>query len=96
MDMMPSMYDSIQCQAGITSFVHGPGGTGKTFFYNTLCCALKLVLCVASSGIASLLLIGSCTAHSHFKFPLQLFENPTCGISKGTLIAQLIQAANAI
>ncbi|KIK72574.1 hypothetical protein PAXRUDRAFT_85701, partial [Paxillus rubicundulus Ve08.2h10] len=96
-----AIYDSVQRQAGITFFVCGPGGTGKTFLYNTLCCALlgqgKVVLCVASSGIiSSLLLIGGCTAHSHFKIPLQLFENSTCGISKGTLLAQLIQAADAI
>ncbi|KIK79181.1 hypothetical protein PAXRUDRAFT_161973, partial [Paxillus rubicundulus Ve08.2h10] len=83
-----AIYDSVQCQAGITFFVHGPGHTVETFLYNTLCCALhgqgKVILCVASSGIASLLLIGGCTAHSHFKIPLQLFENLTCGISKGT------------
>ncbi|KIJ12618.1 hypothetical protein PAXINDRAFT_82616, partial [Paxillus involutus ATCC 200175] len=95
-----AIYDSVQRQAGITFFVHGPGGTGKTFLYNTLCCALrgqgKVVLCIASSGIASLLLIGGRTAHSRFKIPLQLFENSTCGISKGTLLAQLIQAADVI
>ncbi|KIJ12078.1 hypothetical protein PAXINDRAFT_26023, partial [Paxillus involutus ATCC 200175] len=94
------IYDSVQRQAGITFFVHGSGGTGKSFLYNTLCCALcgqgKVVLCVALSGIASLLLICGCTAHSCFKIPLQLFENSTCGISKGTLLAQLIQAADAI
>ena len=48
-------------------FLHGPGSTGKTYDYNTLCHYLhgqgKIVLCVASSGIASLLLIGGKTAH---------------------------------
>ena len=43
-------------------FLNGPAGTGKTFCYNTLCYRLradrKIVLCVASSGIASLLLLG--------------------------------------
>ena len=41
-------------------FLNGSGGTGKTFVYNTLCyalCALgKIVICIASSGIAALLL----------------------------------------
>ncbi|KIK72911.1 hypothetical protein PAXRUDRAFT_179658 [Paxillus rubicundulus Ve08.2h10] len=55
----------------------------------------SITLCAASSGIASLLLIGGCTAHSHFEISLQLFENSTCGMSNGTL-AQIIQAANAI
>src|SRR5580698_4490331 len=41
---------------GEAFFLHGPGGTGKTYVYNTLCYHLrsqnKIVLCVASSGIA--------------------------------------------
>jgi len=49
-------------------FLHGPGGTGKTYLYNTLCYHLcsqsKIVLCAASSGIAALLLIGSRKARS--------------------------------
>ena len=43
-------------------FLNGPAGTGKTFCYNRICYHLraegKIVLCVASSGIASLLIIG--------------------------------------
>ena len=49
-------------------FVQGPAGTGKTFLWTALCCQYrsqgKVVLCVASSGIASLLLPGGLTAHS--------------------------------
>ncbi|KAL6517869.1 hypothetical protein OROMI_033570 [Orobanche minor] len=41
-------------------FLYGYGGTGKTFIWRTLCSALRgrgdIVLRVASSGIASLLL----------------------------------------
>jgi primosomal protein N' len=39
-------------------FLNGPGGTGKTFVYNTLCYAGQIVICVVSSGVAALLLIG--------------------------------------
>ncbi|CAA0843023.1 Unknown protein, partial [Striga hermonthica] len=43
-------------------FVYGYGGTGKTFLWRTLYAGLRskggIVLCVASSGIASLLLPG--------------------------------------
>lgn len=53
-------------QTGEIFFLHGPGGTGKTYLYNTLCYHLhaqqKIVLCVASSGIAALLLQGGRTA----------------------------------
>ncbi|XP_019159056.1 PREDICTED: uncharacterized protein LOC109155840 [Ipomoea nil] len=49
-------------------FVYGYGGTGKTFVWKTLSAVLRseghIVLTVASSGIASLLLPGGRTAHS--------------------------------
>ena len=51
-------------------FLHGAGGTGKTFVYHTLCHRIRgngwIVLCVASSGIAALLLPGGHTAHFTF------------------------------
>ena len=51
-------------------FLSSPGGTGKTYVYKTVCHRLrsegKIVLCVASSGIAALLLPGGRTAHSTF------------------------------
>ena len=41
--------------SGKTFFLHGPGGTGKTFLYNILCYFFrgqgKIVLCVASMRI---------------------------------------------
>ena len=55
-------------------FLQGPAGTGKTFLYNCLCSHFraqgKIVLCMASSGIAAQLLPGGRTAHSRFKIPL--------------------------
>ena len=54
--------NAVTNKTGQTFFLHGPGGTGKTYVYNTLCYFMrgqgKIVLCVASSGIAALLLIG--------------------------------------
>jgi ATP-dependent DNA helicase PIF1 len=51
-------------------FVYGSGGISKTFVWTTLLSRLraqgKIVLAVASSRIASLLLLGSTTAHSRF------------------------------
>ena len=45
--------NAVETQSGQTFFLHGPGGTGKTYVYNTLCYFLrgqgKIVLCVASS-----------------------------------------------
>ena len=69
-------------KSGKTFFLHGPGGTGKTFLYTILCYLFrgqgKIVLCVASSGIAALLLIGGRTDHSCFKIPLKIHEDSMC------------------
>ncbi|GKB39595.1 ATP-dependent DNA helicase PIF1-like protein [Tanacetum coccineum] len=56
----------------------------------------KIVLAVASSGIASLLLPGGRTAHSRFVIPLELVENSTCGIKQNTHLAELLQQVELI
>ncbi|GKE21208.1 ATP-dependent DNA helicase PIF1-like protein [Tanacetum coccineum] len=74
--------DSVHNKKGQFHFVYRPGGTRKTFLYKTIISRLrselKIVLAVASSGIASLLLPGGRTAHSKFVIPLELLENSTC------------------
>jgi DNA replication protein DnaC len=82
-------------------FLDGPGGTGKTYVYNTICnrlCAeTQVVLCVASSGIAALLLSGGRTAHSTFKIPVeQLHQHSTCGIAKESQYAQMLAIARLL
>jgi hypothetical protein len=85
---------AITNSTGEIFFLHGPGGTGKTYLYNTLCYHLrsqaKIVLCVASSGIAALLLKGGRTAHSRFKIPVPCHESSFCAISKNSQLAALI------
>ncbi|CAI4220356.1 unnamed protein product, partial [Auanema sp. JU1783] len=75
-------------------FLQGPAGTGKTFLYNTLCHYYrrqgKIVLCVASSGIAALLLPGGRTSHSRFNIPLLINEDSMCHIKKNTNLGRLI------
>ncbi|KAH1035115.1 hypothetical protein GYH30_055197, partial [Glycine max] len=62
-------------------FLYRFGGTGKTFIWRTLASSLRaenqIVIIVASSGIASLLLPGGRTAHSRFKIPVPIFEDST-------------------
>jgi DNA replication protein DnaC len=81
-------------------FLNGPGGTGKTHVYNTLCYALHaegiIVLCVASSGIAALLLLGGRTSHSTFKIPITLWEGILCNVKKGTMLAELFKKVRLI
>ncbi|XP_031107715.1 ATP-dependent DNA helicase PIF1-like [Ipomoea triloba] len=75
-------------------FVYGYGGTEKTFVWRTLSATLRskgdIVLNVASSGIASLLLPGGRTAHSRFAIPLNPNEDSTCNINQGSELAELI------
>jgi hypothetical protein len=81
-------------------FVYGHGGTGKTFLWNALISKIrsekKIVLAVASSGVASLLLPRGRTAHSRFKIPIDITENSICTIKRGTMLAELIQKTSLI
>ncbi|KAM0840945.1 hypothetical protein ACQ4PT_059342 [Festuca glaucescens] len=81
-------------------FVAGHGGTGKTFLWNALVAYLRgykrIVLTVASSGVASLLLPGGRTAHSRFKIPIDLDSNGVCDIRKSTMLSSLIESASLI
>jgi len=81
-------------------FVCGHGGTGKTFLWNAIIARLrsekKIVLAVASSGVASLLLPRGRTAHSRFKIPFDITEAATCSVKRGTMLAELIQVAALI
>ena len=50
----------------------------------------KIVLCVASSGIASLLLPGGSTSHSRLRIPLNLHESSQCNINKNSELGDLL------
>ncbi|XP_019160729.1 PREDICTED: uncharacterized protein LOC109157284 [Ipomoea nil] len=75
-------------------FVYGYGGTGKTFLWRALSVAIRykgqIILNVASSGIASLLLPGGRTAHSRFAIPIAINEDSTCNIKQGSDMAELL------
>jgi len=81
-------------------FLHGPAGTGKTFLYNYLCSHFraqgKVVLCVASSGIAAQLLSGGRTAHSRFKITLSNDPNGVCNITRNSYLGDLIRRTSLI
>ncbi|XP_052172243.1 uncharacterized protein LOC127788170 [Diospyros lotus] len=55
-----------------------------------------IVITVASSRIASLLLVGGRTAHSTFSIPLDVLENSNCGLSKQLLQAELFRETKLI
>ncbi|XP_055910686.1 uncharacterized protein LOC129945050 [Eupeodes corollae] len=94
--------ESVDLHKGKLFFIDAPGGTGKTFLINLLLAKYrsegKIVLAVASSGIAATLLSGGRTAHSTFKLPINIIahEEATCSISKTTSIAKVFQKADLI
>ncbi|XP_070017177.1 uncharacterized protein [Nicotiana sylvestris] len=77
-------------------FIDGPGGTGKTFLYRALLAVVRskgfVTLATASSGVAASILLGGRTAHSHFKFPIDIDEQYSCNISKQTLATLICDA----
>ncbi|KAG4924633.1 hypothetical protein JHK87_050173 [Glycine soja] len=81
-------------------FLYGYGGTGKTFVWKTLSSAIRstggIVLTVASSGIASILLPGGRTTYSKFAIPVPATKNSTCNIYQGSDLAKLLHITKLI
>ena len=75
-------------------FFQGLVSTGKTFLYYCLCyyyCLYsKIVLYITFTGIVALLLPSSCTAHSRFWIPINLYKEFTYNISKNLNLAKLL------
>jgi hypothetical protein len=95
-----TILNAVTNKKGELFFVYGNGGTGKTFIWTTLLSRLrgqgKIVLAVASSRIASLLLVGGRTAHSRFKIPIDLHDDSTCNITQQMKVAELVRKADLI
>src|SRR6201984_1368630 len=87
-------------KTGEIFFLHGPGGTGNTYVYNTLCydgrSKLMIIICVASSGISALLLKGGRTVHLRFKVPIPINQTSFCNIPTNSQLADLIRYANLV
>ncbi|KAK9055483.1 hypothetical protein SSX86_026566 [Deinandra increscens subsp. villosa] len=84
----------LECKSQVLAFVYGHGGTGKTFLWKTIIAHVRskgdVVLAVAASGIASLLLPNGRTAHSRFRIPIDLTDHSTCNITKKTNLSKLL------
>ena len=63
---------------------------------SALCSKGDIVLNVASSDIASLLLPNGRTTHSKFVIYVPTLENSTCNIHQGTKQAELLKATKLI
>ncbi|KAK9074699.1 hypothetical protein SSX86_003017 [Deinandra increscens subsp. villosa] len=91
---------AVDADNGGVFFVYGYGGTGKTFLWNTLSAYIRskgqIVLNVASSGIASLLLPGGRTAHSRFRIPINITEDSICQVKPKSDAANLFKETSLI
>ncbi|KAJ8927550.1 hypothetical protein NQ314_019970 [Rhamnusium bicolor] len=79
-------------------FVDGPGGSGKTYLYNTLLFYINNVLrlstiAVAWTGVAANLLIGGKTCHRTFRLPVSLDERCIVGWPIDSWQSQYLQSA---
>ncbi|XP_016165224.1 ATP-dependent DNA helicase PIF1-like [Arachis ipaensis] len=92
--MYKQILAAVKSGDGGVFFLYGYGGTEKTFVWKILAAAIRskgqIVLMVASSGIASLLLPSGRTAHSHFAIPINLDEFSTCNINQNSPLVELI------
>ena len=100
-----AVYDAVLAAVaksdGARIFIDAPGGTGKTYTFNTILKALRsqgqIVLAVASSGIAAILLELGRTFHSRFKAErLHPSPNQRLNISAQTNLAKLLRRCKAI
>ncbi|CAF5003071.1 unnamed protein product, partial [Rotaria sp. Silwood1] len=85
---------------GSCFFIDGPGGTGKTYLYNTLCHLFMgegvHVMTVAWAGIAASLLPEGRTVHSRFKLPVPILETSTSSIRPNSKEAEEIRKTEVI
>ncbi|XP_071695071.1 uncharacterized protein [Rutidosis leptorrhynchoides] len=92
--------DAVLVDAGGLLFLYGYGGAGKTYVWKTLASAVRargdIVINVASSGIAALLLTGGRTAHYRFAIPINVLEDSFCNIQPDSELAGLLNKAKLI
>ena len=92
--LFDAVMESVRQDVGFPFLIYSPGGCGKTYLCKLIAAAVlaseKVVLCIASTGLAFLLLPGGCTAHSHFKIPFNTHEDSVCNIKRGGPIHELL------
>jgi len=81
-------------------FIHAAGGCGKTFLCNNIAAKVRrrgqVALCIASSGIAALLLDSGRISYSWFKIPLSIHEDSVVGLKHNSYMFLVLQKTKVI
>ena len=92
--------ENLDIGEGGFKFIDAPGGTGKTFLLNLILSMVRkdenIAIGTATTGIASTLLRLGTTAHSRFKFPLDIKPDSVCNITPNSKRGKLIAEAKVI
>jgi len=95
-----AILESVTNNQGYLFFIHATGGCWKTFLCNTIAAEIRrrgqVALCVASSGIAALLLDRGRTSHSCFKIPLLMHKNSVAGLKHNSYMFPVLQQTRVI
>ena len=98
--LVDRVIQAVRNQEALAVFVDAPGGTGKTYCFNTILsgvrCEGNIALAVAFSGIAATLLEKGRTFHSRFKAPIVPTATSTCDIVVQREIAALVRQCKVI
>ena len=100
MAVVDAVLGAVRAERPFCAFLDAPGGTSKTYCFNTMLAKARadghIALAVASSGIAAILLDGGRTLHSRFKAPLKPTETDPTWIKAETNLANLVRRAKLI
>ena len=95
-----AVLESVTNNQGYLFFSHAAGGCGKTFLCNTITAEVRrrgqVALCVASSGIAALLLDRGRTSHSCFKIPFSIYEDSVARLRCNSYMFPVLQQTKVI
>ncbi|XP_074097681.1 uncharacterized protein LOC141526546 [Cotesia typhae] len=79
-------------------YIDGPGGSGKTFVYTTLCHLLKsqnkIVCTMAYTGIAATLLPNGKTVHKTFGLPVPMFSDSSSNIKPNSIQGRYLKSVD--
>ena len=94
-----TVLESVTNNQGYLFFIHAAGGCG-TFLCNTIAAEVRrrgqVALCMASSGIAALLLNKERTSHLCFKIPLSIYEDSVAGLRYNSYMFPVLQKTKVI